>query len=96
MEKVHIYTSETKQVLKSFNFSENVHSANFRDDGKMMCVGFDSNCVKVYPLLSDQKGVQDQFDGTDQAGDDDGDDKTASGANVPKKRALRTFDGHLG
>lgn len=91
--KVHIYENETKKVLKSFSFSENAYSASFRDDGKLMCIGFESNNVKVYPLLlSDQKQDQELIEEMD----DDESNNTGSAANVPKKRALRTFSDHLG
>lgn len=95
--RVHIYENESKRVLKSFNFSENAYSASFRDDGKMMCIGFESNNCKVYPLLNDQKQDQDLIDEMDEANENkmsNGGDGQSS--NVPKKRALRTFDDHLG
>ena len=94
---MHIYENESKRVLKSFNFSENAYSASFRDDGKMMCIGFESNNCKVYPLLNDQKQDQDLIDEMDEANENkmsNGGDGQSS--NVPKKRALRTFDDHLG
>ena len=85
--KVHIYDSGTKTSIKSFSFSENAYSANFRDDGKLMCVGFESNCAKVYPLLEDQSKDQLDMDETE----------ASSGANSkPKKRPLRKFEDHLG
>jgi hypothetical protein len=79
--------------LKNFSFSENAYCASFRDDGKLMCIGFESNNVKVYPLLlSDQKQDQELIEEMD----DDDNNNTGSAANVPKKRALRTFSDHLG
>ena len=71
--------------MKSFSFSENAYSANFRDDGKLMCIGFESNCAKVYPLLEDQNKDQLDIDETE-----------SSAVNKPKKRPLRKFEDHLG
>jgi U3 small nucleolar RNA-associated protein 15 len=82
--RVHIYDSSTKTSIKSFSFSENAYSANFRDDGKLMCIGFESNCAKVYPLLEDQK--MDQFDA----------DESVTTTSKPTKRPLRKFEDHLG
>lgn len=50
-----------------------------------MCVGFDTNHAKVYPIMEDQQKEMDleDTDGT-------------SSASKPKKRPLRKFDDHLG
>jgi len=78
---VHLYDSLTKTSIKSFSFSENAYSASFRSDGKLMCIGFESNCAKVYPLLEDQQKE---------------DLEESDGTNKPKKRPLRKFEDHLG
>ena len=71
--------------VKSFSFSENVYSASFRDDGKLMCAGFESNNARVYPLFADEKDtVQDMNDGDSSAG------------TKIKKTPLRKFEDHLG
>lgn len=85
--KVHIYDLETKSSVKSYSFSENVYSASFRSDGKLMCVGFDSNHVKVYPLFDEQQKDVD-LENIDEAEN--------TSASKPKKRPLRKFDDHLG
>lgn len=86
--QVHIYDLNTKTSIKSYSFSENVYSASFRDDGKLMCLGFENNNVKVYPLF-DEKDA-DLVDAGDEMSE------VAAGASKPKKRPLRKFDDHLG
>jgi len=73
-----------KEAIKNFSFSENVYSASFRDDGKLMCVGFETNNVKVYPLLEDQSHETEMMD------------ESSNASTKPKKRPLRKFDDHLG
>ena len=51
-----------------------------------MCIGFESNCAKVYPLLEDQS--KDQLDM-------DMDEANTSASSKPKKRPLRKFEDHL-
>lgn len=78
----------SKSSIKSYSFSENVYSASFRSDAKLMCVGFESNHVKVYPLFDEQQKDVD-LDAVDESGE--------SGVTTkPKKRPLRKFDDHLG
>lgn len=48
-----------------------------------MCIGFEKNNAKVYPLLDDQQADFDE-------------NETATQATKPKKRPLRKFDDHLG
>jgi U3 small nucleolar RNA-associated protein 15 len=84
--QVHIYDLQTKASIKSYSFSENVYSASFRDDGKLMCIGFENNNVKVYPLFEDQQ----------KEGDLEAYDESEGLGTKPKKRALRKFDDHLG
>ena len=69
--------------MKSFSFSENVYSASFRDDGKLMCAGFESNNARVYPLFGEDT-VQDMNDADSNA------------ATKIKKTPLRKFEDHLG
>lgn len=83
---MHIYDLESKTAIKSYSFSENVYSASFRSDGKLMCIGFESNNVKVYPLLDEQQKDVDL----------ENLDETENLASKPKKRPLRKFDDHLG
>lgn len=84
---MHIYDLATKSSVKSYSFSENVYCASFRADSKLMCVGFESNHVKVYPLFDEQ-----QKD-VDLENLDEGESNTGG---KPKKRPLRKFDDHLG
>lgn len=91
--RVHLYDLETKTSVKSFSFSENAYSASFRQDSKLMCVGFESNHVKIYPLFDEQQ--KDISADLDVVGDEE---VTAGAATTakPKKRPLRKFDDHLG
>lgn len=90
--RVHIYDLATKSSVKSYSFSENVFSASFRSDAKLMCVGFESNHVKVYPLFDEQ-----QKDVDLEMLDETGAGAEGGGATAkPKKRPLRKFDDHLG
>jgi hypothetical protein len=88
--RIHIYDSQNKVSIKNFTFSENAYSASFRDDGKLMCVGFESNNAKVYPLLDDQSVENSQFNEGEEGAN------TESGGSKPKKRPLRKFEDHLG
>lgn len=84
---MHIYDLETKSSIKSYSFSENVYSASFRSDAKLMCVGFESNNAKVYPLFDEQQKDADL---------ENLDEGEATTTSKPKKRPLRKFDDHLG
>lgn len=86
--RVHIYDAKSKSSIKSFSFSENVYSASFRDDGKLLCMGFENNHVKVFPLFDEQPKEQMEIV------DDSNEQVSTSGK--PKKRPLRRFDDHLG
>jgi U3 small nucleolar RNA-associated protein 15 len=59
-----------------------VYGANFRSDGKLLCIGFEHNSVKVFPLFDDSPNelLED----------------TESRASKPKKRPLRKFEEHNG
>lgn len=81
--RVNIYDSEKLTSIKNFSFSENAYSANFRSDGRLLCVGFDKNNVKVYPFLEN-----DNFDLSLETEE--------SVSTNPKKRPLRKFDDHNG
>ena len=82
---MHIYDSQTKSAVKNFSFTENVYSATFRNDGNLICLGFEDNNAKVFPLLDAQNKEFDQIDDTE----------TNSAAAKAKKRPLRKFDDHL-
>jgi hypothetical protein len=66
-----------------------VYGASFRSDGKLICMGFENNNVKVFPLFDETQSKEylEVEDGSEQPG-------TTSGK--PKKRPLRKFDDHLG
>jgi hypothetical protein len=81
--RVHIYDSAKHVSIKNFSFSENAYSANFRSDGKLMCVGFENKSVKIFPLFDDNQAFQDY-------------DEEVTGIAKPKKRPLRKFDDHSG
>lgn len=87
---MHIYDLASKSAVKSFSFSENVFSASFRMDAKLMCVGFESNHVKVYPLFDEQQKDAD----LDMVEGEGGENNNTT--SKPKKRPLRKFDDHLG
>ena len=81
--QVHIYDRITKSSIKNFSFNENAYGANFRSDGKLMCIGFANNSVKIFPLIDET--AQDFLDSED-----------APSVAKPKKRPLRKFDDHSG
>jgi U3 small nucleolar RNA-associated protein 15 len=85
--RVHIYDSATKTSIKSYSFSENAYSASFRDDGKLICMGFENNHVKIFPLFDEQNNKENiEIE----------DSEVTSTSGKPKKRPLRRFDDHLG
>ena len=50
-----------------------------------MCVGFETNNVKIYPIMEEQ---QKELDLEEM--------ENSTTASKPKKRPLRKFDDHLG
>ena len=80
--QINIYDSQTKASIKTFSFTENVYSASFRNDGSLVCIGFEDNNAKIFPLL-------------DAANFEKSDENDAP-ASKAKKRPLRKFDDHLG
>ena len=85
-----MYDSETKTSIKNFSFTENAYSASFRKDGNLICIGFEDNNAKVFPMLDAQSKDFEQLDENEPNG------TTASSTAKPKKRPLRKFDDHLG
>jgi hypothetical protein len=84
-----MYDSETKTSFKNFSFTENAYSASFRKDGNLICIGFEDNNAKVFPILDASKDF-DQLDDNESTGN------SANSTAKPKKRPLRKFDDHLG
>lgn len=72
--------------MKNFSFTENAYSASFRNDGNLICIGFEDNNAKVFPMLDAQNK---EFEDLDE-------NETTKSQAKPKKRPLRKFDDHLG
>lgn len=80
--RINIYDSRTNSSVKTFSFTENAYSASFRHDGSLVCIGFEDNNAKVFPLIDAAN-----FEKTDE---------NEAPAMKAKKRPLRKFDDHLG
>ena len=80
--KINIYDTQTKSSIKTFSFTENAYSASFRNDGSLVCIGFEDNNAKVFPLI----------DATNMEITDENESATMKA----KKRPLRKFSDHLG
>lgn len=49
--RINIYDTQSNSSIKTFSFTENAYSASFRNDGSLVCIGFEDNNAKVFPLI---------------------------------------------